>query len=113
MARFLIDYFELPTAAMPESQRFFGEAFGFGIKPYGPAYGEITYGGVLGGLIATDDRSGAPLVGIRTDDIAAARQAIETAGGTVTRPVSDYPGGQRFFFREPGGSELLVYCPSE
>ena len=112
MASFVIDYFELPTTATEASEAFFSRAFGFGHKAYGPTYSEITNGGVLGGLNAdAGDSSAAPLIGIRTDDIAAAQRAIEAAGGTVTRPVAGYPGGQRFFFREPGGSELLVYCP--
>jgi hypothetical protein len=25
----------------------------------------------------------------------------------------DYPGGRRFFFREPGGAEFLVYSVTE
>ena len=114
MASFVIDYFELPTKAMAASQGFFTKAFGFGSKPYGPAYSEITEGGVLGGLNgAAEDQGTAPLIGIRTDDIVASQRAIEAAGGTITRPVADYPGGQRFFFREPGGNELLVYCPGD
>lgn len=113
MAQFTIDYFELPSADMAASAAFFASAFGFGNTAYGPGYSEITEGGVLGGLNAADDRPAAPVIGIRTDDIAAARQAVEAAGGTITRPIVDYPGGQRFFFREPGGSEVLVYCPRE
>jgi predicted enzyme related to lactoylglutathione lyase len=114
MASFVIDYFELPAADIAASQSFFRQAFGFGSKDYGPGYSEITDAGVLGGVNADKtDRSRAPLIGIRTDDIAAAQRAIEAAGGTITKPISDYPGGQRFFFREPGGNEMLVYCPSE
>jgi predicted enzyme related to lactoylglutathione lyase len=110
MASFVIDYFELPSAGVADSERFFREAFGFGIKQYGPGYSEITGAGVLGGIAAGG--ASAPAIGIRTDDIVAAQRAIEAAGGRVTQPVVDYPGGQRFFFREPGGNELLVYCPS-
>jgi predicted enzyme related to lactoylglutathione lyase len=114
MARFVIDYFELPTTETAASQAFFRQAFGFGSKDYGPGYSEITDAGVLGGVNADEtDRSRAPLIGIRTDDIAAAQRAVEAAGGTITKPVSDYPGGQRFFFREPGGNEMLIYSPSE
>lgn len=113
MATFVIDYFELPTASVTASAEFFGQAFGFGIKPYGPGYSEITDGGVLGGLNSAGEHATTPVIGIRTDDIAAAREAIEAAGGTITHPVTDYPGGQRFFCREPGGSELLIYCPAE
>jgi predicted enzyme related to lactoylglutathione lyase len=114
VARFVIDYFELPTTAAGSSAAFFSKAFGFGSKSYGPDYIEVTEGGVLGGLNGdSEGRSASPVIGIRTDDIAAAQQAVEAAGGAVTIPVMDYPGGQRFFFREPGGSELLVYCPGE
>ena len=112
MATFVIDYFELPVAEVGASERFFHAAFGFGSKQYGPGYSEITAAGVLGG-IASGESGTAPVVGIRTNDIGAAQRAIEAAGGTLRGPVVDYPGGQRFFFREPGGNELLVYCPSE
>ena len=113
MAEYVIDYFELPTTSMAASQAFYGSAFGFGIKSYGPTYSEVTEGGVLGGLNAADERAATPVIGIRTDDIAAAKAAVEAAGGILTQPITDFPGGQRFFCREPGGSELLVYCPSE
>ena len=114
MPSFVVDYFELPVPATEASSRFFSDAFGFGAKAYGPGYSEITDAGVLGGLnVDGEGQSAAPLIGIRTDDIAAAQRAIEEAGGTVTKSVSDYPGGQRFYFREPGGNELLVYAPSE
>lgn len=112
MPTFVIDYFELPTSEMEASESFFARAFGFGRKSYGPGYSEITEAGVLGGLSA-DPGTTAPLIGIRTDDIAAAQRAVESAGGIITKAIYDYPGGQRFYFREPGGSELLVYCPSE
>jgi predicted enzyme related to lactoylglutathione lyase len=108
-----VDYFELPTSARAASRKFLREAFGFAFKDYGPSYAEITGAGVLGGLTDGDDRSAGPLIGIRADDIAAAQQAVEAAGGVVTKPVYDYPGGRRFYFREPGGNELLVYSPSE
>ena len=114
MPSFTIDYFELPAESVAPSQAFFEAAFGFGQTPYGPTYSEITGGGVLGAVNAdATDRSAAPLIGIRTDDIGAALRAIEAAGGTVTKPVYDYTCGPRFFFPEPGGNEMLVYCPLE
>ena len=50
---------------------------------------------------------------IRTDDLVAAEKAVVAAGGTITRKPYDFPGGRRFFFREPGGAELAVYVTSE
>ena len=114
MTRYEIDYFEIPARNAAESSAFFTRAFGFGALSYGDDYVEIRDAGVLGGVNAdAGDRPSAPLIGIRTDDISAAETAITTAGGTITKPVYDYPGGKRLFFREPGGAELLVYQPNE
>ena len=111
MATYVIDYFELPVQSAPASSAFFTKAFGFGSQAYGDGYIEVRDGGVLGGLYSGEDKAVAPLLGIRTDDIAAAEKAIVAAGGTITRAIYAYPGGKRFYFREPGGVELLVYQP--
>ena len=113
MASYEIDYFELPVPDAAASSAFFARAFGFAAEAYGPDYVELREGGVLGGLNADPaDRPAAPVVGIRTDDIAAAARAIVAAGGVITKPAYSYPGGMRMFFREPGGIELLVYQPA-
>jgi uncharacterized protein len=115
MAKYEIDYFELPVSSAPESSAFFTKAFGFGSQAYGDQYIEVRDGGVLGGLYGGggDDKAAAPMIGIRTDDLAAAEKAVRAAGGTITRETYEYPGGKRFYFREPGGVELLVYRPDE
>ena len=114
MAKFTIDYFELAAADAGTTSGFFAKAFGWTLQPYGPDYVELREAGTLGGVNGDKgDRATAPLIGIRTDDITAAEKAITAAGGTITRKTYDYPGGKRFFFREPGGNELLVYQPSE
>lgn len=114
MAKYVIDYFEIPVPDASKSSAFFAQAFGFGAQSYGDGYAEVREAGILGGLNSdTSDRSGAPLIGIRTDDIVAAGKAIVAAGGTITKPAYAYPGGKRLFFREPGGAELLVYQPNE
>ena len=114
MAKFEIDYFEIPVPNAKKSSAFFSQAFGFGSLAYGDDYIEVRDGGVLGGLNGdASDRSKAPLIGIRTDDIEAAEKAIVAAGGTITKPVYGFPGGKRMFFAEPGGAELMVYEPTE
>jgi predicted enzyme related to lactoylglutathione lyase len=114
MAKYEIDYFEIPAKSASESSAFFTKAFGFGALAYGDDYIEIRDAGVLGGVNGdASDRPAAPVIGIRTDDIAAAAKAITAAGGTITKPAYDFPGGKRLFFREPGGAELLVYQPND
>ena len=114
MAKFEIDYFEIPVPDAKKSSSFFSKAFGFGSQAYGDDYIEVRDAGVLGGLNADPaDRSSEPLIGIRTDDIEAAREAIVAAGGKITKPIYDFPGGKRMFFTEPSGTELMVYQPNE
>jgi predicted enzyme related to lactoylglutathione lyase len=113
MTSYVIDYFELPSDAPGKSRDFFAKAFQWETLSYGDAYHEIRNAGTLAGINGDGkDHGSAPLMGIRTDDIAAAEKAIVAAGGTITRKTYNYPGGMRFFFREPGGAELLVYQPS-
>ena len=114
MATYEIDYFEIPVPDAGQSSTFFANAFGFGAQAYGSGYIEVREAGVLGGLNGdASDRSAHPVIGIRTDDIAAAERAIVAAGGKISRPAYDYPGGRRLFFTEPGGAELMVYQPDE
>jgi predicted enzyme related to lactoylglutathione lyase len=109
---FVIDYFEIPSSDNAASRAFFAGAFGWSFKSYGPEYDEIADAGVLGGINGDrSDQGSSPLIGIRTDDIEAAAQAVVAAGGELTRPVYAYPGGKRFLFREPGGAELMAYQP--
>lgn len=114
MASFKVDYFEIPVATTGKSSAFFEEAFGWTHADFGPNYVELREAGMLGGVNSdAADRSIAPLIGIRTDDIAAAERAIIASGGAISRAVYEYPGGKRLFFREPGGTEMLVYQPND
>jgi predicted enzyme related to lactoylglutathione lyase len=50
---------------------------------------------------------------IRTDNLEQAEKDVVAAGGVITRKPYDFPGGRRFFFREPGGSECAVYVSND
>lgn len=114
MASFTIDYFEIPSTDGEGTRAFFEKAFGWEYLSYGPSYTEIREAGVLGGINSdATDLTKTTVIGIRTDDIAAAEAAIIAAGGTITRPTYGFPGGKRLHFTEPSGQELLVYQPDE
>lgn len=109
-----IDMVELPSLAAQASGAFFEQAFGWAVTPYGPDYVDLQGGGIsLGFQSDADERPNAPLVVIRADDLDEARAAIEAAGGVITVEPFEFPGGRRFHFREPGGSELAVWRPEE
>ncbi len=37
------------------------------------------------------------------------QRRVEAAGGRVSKPIFDFPGGRRFHFLDPDGYELAVW----
>lgn len=109
MAR--IDYVELPSATAHELTRaFYAKAFGWNLTDYGPDYSATTNGTTDLGLQGDPaDGLSAPLPVIRVDDLEAAFDAVTAAGGIIAKPIFAFPGGRRFQFVDPSGSELAVW----
>ena len=111
---FAIDYLELPSSDGKASKKFFAEAFGWTFTNYGPTYDAIDNAGIDAGIDADGASApAAPLAVVRTDDLEAAQRRVTVAGGVITRPAFDFPGGRRFHFREPGGTEMAVWVSTE
>lgn len=102
-----IDYVEFYSPRLEDSQAFFAEAFGWSFVDYGPDYQDIQGAGTGGGLARSPHD--APLIVLRADDLQAAFDRIAAAGAEITKPIFDFPGGRRFQFREPGGTEMAVW----
>lgn len=105
-----IDYIEFTSPDLPATKEFFADAFGWGFNDYGPDYQELTGAGVSGGIAAAP--LAPPLIILKTEDLEAALAKVTAAGATITRPVYAFPGGQRFEFREPGGTAMAVWSES-
>ena len=114
MAGASIDYVELPSATAHELTRgFYAKAFGWDFTDYGPDYSATTKGTVDVGLNGQPSESlAAPLPVVRVDDLEAAHDAVVKAGGTIAKPIFSFPGGRRFHFIDPAGSELAVWSES-
>jgi predicted enzyme related to lactoylglutathione lyase len=105
-----IDYIELPAGDLAASKAFYASAFGWGFTDYGPTYAGFEGAGLDGGLAADDATAApAPLVILKADALEDALARVEAAGGTITAPIFDFPGGRRFHFRDPAGNELGVW----
>ena len=102
-----IDYLEFSSPDLPATKAFFREAFGWGFNDYGPEYQELADAGIAGGIAAA--ALAPPLVILKADDLEAALARVTEAGATITRSIFDFPGGRRFQFREPGGTEMAVW----
>ena len=115
MADARIDYVELPSATAHELTRgFYSKAFGWTFTDFGPDYSAMTTGDVDVGLNGQPEEAlAAPLPVIRVDDLEAALDAVTKAGGVIAKPIFSFPGGRRFQFIDPAGSELAVWKSAE
>jgi predicted enzyme related to lactoylglutathione lyase len=108
-----IDYVEFASRDIVGSRAFFEKAFGWSFVDYGPDYIAIQGAGLDGGIAKAEGDASPPLVILYADDLDAAEAAMLAAGGEVTVPQYDFPGGRRFHFREPGGNVLAVWSKRE
>jgi predicted enzyme related to lactoylglutathione lyase len=106
-----IDYIELPSATAHELTRaFYTKAFGWQFTNYGPTYSATTNGTTDLGLQGDPtDALSALLPVVRVDDLESALDAVVDAGGIIAKPIFSFPGGRRFHFIDPSGSELAVW----
>ncbi|KRG59574.1 glyoxalase [Stenotrophomonas koreensis] len=108
-----IHYVELPSRDLAATKAFFQKAFGWGFIDYGPQYAAITGAGLDGGFFQAStpahSRNGSVLVVLYSDALEATQANVEAAGGVIEQAIFDFPGGRRFHFIEPGGSELAVW----
>lgn len=105
-----INYVELPGGDLTVAKSFYASAFGWGFTDYGPSYAAFDGAGLDGGLAAGDAASSStPLVILKTDALEDALARVEAAGGELTVPIFEFPGGRRFHFRDPAGNELGVW----
>ena len=104
-----LDYLELPGGALPQTKAFYGESFGWTFTDYGPTYAAFEQG-LDGGFDAdAGEATPQPLPVLYAQDLEAMQARVEAAGGVIVRPIYAFPGGRRFHFRDPAGSELAVW----
>ena len=111
-----IDYVEFSVRDIARSRQFYGDAFGWSFKDYGPGYCEFNDGRLTGGFALAGEgdagrsnKTGGPLVILYAADLAATQQRLERAGARIVKPAYTVPGGRRFHFADPDGYEMAVW----
>jgi predicted enzyme related to lactoylglutathione lyase len=106
----LIDYIEFNVADIERSKAFYEQAFGWTYVDYGPDYCEFNDGRMKGGFTTQDPvNTGGPLIVFYHDDLQSALANIVAAGGEITKEIFQFPGGERFQFKDLDGYELAVW----
>lgn len=107
-----INYIELPLVDVAATKAFYETVFGWGFTDYGPDYVAFDGAGVDGGFNrenAVTPAGSGTIVVLYADDLEATAARVRGAGATVHRDIYAFPGGRRFHFTDPNGSELAVW----
>lgn len=109
-----INYVEFPATDIAKTKAFFAEAFGWQFVDYGPDYTAFSDQGLDGGFFKSDKSvstdNGSALIVFFSDNIELTQSEVEAAGGVVTKPIFEFPGGRRFHFTDPSGNEYAVWA---
>jgi len=112
-----IDYIELPASDFTAQEAFFKSVFNWSFTSYGPEYHAFTDGHLDGGFYQSSRVSkaenGASLVIFYALDLESVEQDVISAGGSISTPTFDFPGGRRFHFTDPHGNEFAVWTDKE
>jgi predicted enzyme related to lactoylglutathione lyase len=105
-----IDDIEFRVHDIAKTKAFYGGVFGWRFKGYGPNYCEFQDGRLSGGFTTEGTpQPGGPLVVLYGDDLPALSEMIRNSAGKVSKPIYDFPGGQRLHSLDPNGYELAVW----
>ena len=108
-----INYVEFPARNIEAAKTFFTKVFGWSFVDYGPEYTSFSNAGIDGGFFKSDLKvstdNGSALIVFYSKGLEETQSKIETAGGSIIKPIFSFPGGKRFHFGDPNGNEFAVW----
>ena len=108
-----INYVELPAKNMDATKAFFSNVFAWSFTDYGPEYTAFSNAGLDGGFfkseLCSSTDNGAALIVFYSNNLEETHSKIESARGSIVKPIFSFPGGRRFHFCDPNGNEYAVW----
>jgi len=105
-----INYIEMPATDMQAMKDFYGSLFDWEFIDYGPEYCEFRDKTITGGFDTSlsPSKTGVTVI-LYSDNLEDSEQAVINAGGAITIPTFEFPGGRRFHFSDPTGNHLAIW----
>ena len=106
-----IDYVEVPVTDVPRARAFLEAMFGWTFREWGDDYLSFSDGRLNGGIRKSDEpapASGVLLV-FYSADLERDVERVQELGGTISQEIFSFPGGRRFHFVDPAGTEFAIW----
>ena len=110
-----IDYIEIPVTDLPRARRFLEGMFGWTFQAWGDEYMSFSDGRLDGGLrkVAEPAPNTGVLVVFYSDDLERDVMRVQELGGSISQEIFSFPGGRRFHFVDPVGTEFAIWTESK
>lgn len=107
-----IDYVEIPVTDLKKTREFFTSLFGWSFKEWGDEYMSFSDGRLDGGFrhSAKPARSPGVLLVFFSENLERDVQRVKDLGGTISQDIFSFPGGRRFHFIDPVGTEYAIWA---
>ena len=106
-----IDYVEIPVTDLKKARDFFSALFGWSFESWGDDYMSFNDGRLNGGFRRAADP--APSTGVLlvffSADLERDFNRVQELGATISEPIFPFPGGRRFHFVDPTGTEFAIW----
>ena len=106
-----IDYVEIPATDLPRARAFLEAMFGWTFQEWGDDYLGFSDGNLNGGLRKAD--TAAPATGVLlvfySADLERDVKRVQELGGRISQEIFSFPGGRRFHFIDPVGTEFAIW----
>jgi len=106
-----IDYIEIPVTDIHKAREFFAALFDWTFEDWGEEYMSFNDGRLDGGFRLAKHVAPANgvLVVFFSTDIDRDFDRVQELGATISEPIFPFPGGRRFHFVDPTGTEYAIW----
>ena len=106
-----IDYVEIPVTDLGKARDFLAAMFGWSFQEWGDEYMSFKDGRLDGGLRLAPEAAPASgvLLVFYSDDLERDVERVKGLGGTISQDIFSFPGGRRFHFIDPVGTEFAIW----
>lgn len=105
-----INYIEFKSTDLNATKKFYTACFDWEFTDYGPTYSSFEKSGISGGFEFTKGKVlNGVLIALVHRDLPIIKKIIIENGGSISKEIFSFPGGERFQFLDPSGNELAVW----
>ncbi len=106
-----IDYVEIPVTDLKKTREFFSALFDWSFQEWGGEYMSFSDGRLDGGFRRSEQpaSSSGVLVVFFSENLERDVVRVQELGASISEPIFPCPGGRRFHFVDPVGTEYAIW----